>query len=194
MEKVVEHILKLLEEDSKLPIMFHKFPIQTIHRVDVFISLEFINDDRPFVRFNIEAKNVDFDDADYHLYCKVLEQFETPTTFTSEMITKYMQEIIDIMPTLKLDKFDAKLTNKFVFEDEQYIELFKFENVTLKYDICSVCMDLCGTVTECKHHLCIACCSQMSEKEHECDWDGCEICGKKSCPVCRADFDKLIKT
>jgi hypothetical protein len=55
-------------------------------------------------------------------------------------------------------------------------------------------LNLCGTITDCKHHLCLACCSQMVEKIHDCDWEGCEICGKKTCPICRADFDKLIKT
>jgi hypothetical protein len=197
MDKLANHIMSLVEKDKTKTIMFHKFPIKTICEIDVIISLEFIAEN-PCVRFLIDAQ-ICIQDDDSSLFCKVLEKFEEEdglSKITEETIMKYLQQIVDIIPTLKLDKFESVLTDEEIIFDEKIITLFKFDNTVLKYDICSVCHDLCGTITEeCKHHLCVACVGKISENKHDCDFNGiCDECGYKKCPLCRKDFYSIIKT
>jgi hypothetical protein len=191
MNKLAKHVMCLVEKDKTKTIMFHKFPIKTICEIDVIISLEFIVE-APCVRFVIDSQ-VCIQNDESSLFCKVLETFDKEdglSKITEETIMKYLQQMADIIPTLKIDKFESVLTDEETIFDEQIINLFKFENTVLKYDICAVCQDLCGTTTEdCNHHLCISCFSKLPEnKQDDTDFD------TRKCPLCRKDFYSIIKT
>ena len=196
MNKLAKHVMCLVEKDKTKTIMFHKFPIKTICEIDVIISLEFIVE-APCVRFVIDSQ-VCIQNDESSLFCKVLETFDKEdglSKITEETIMKYLQQMADIIPTLKIDKFESVLTDEETIFDEQIINLFKFENTVLKYDICAVCQDLCGTTTECKHYLCIECFGKITETEHDCHPNElCDKCNLKKCPICRKDFYSIIKT
>lgn len=194
MQDCADHIISLIDiEKDKQSIMFHRFPIKTICEIDVIISLEFLNEGKTLVRFLVDSFLLVKDD-DTLLFCKVIDKLENGfANITREKVMDYLKEIIEIIPTLKLDKFTGTLTDEFVFETEQWIQLFKFDNTILKYDICCVCHELCGTTTECHHHICVACVSKLSENNHECSGI-CDECGIKTCPCCRKNFSYIIKT
>jgi hypothetical protein len=92
--------------------------------------------------------------------------------------------MLEIIPTLRLDKLKAKLTQDAPI-DTTYFDLFKFDNVELKYDICSVCHEICNTTTECKHSICIECVSKLDGYESD-DEDTLY-----NCPLCREKFKYL---
>lgn len=193
MQDLADHIISLLEvEKEKQNIMFHRFPIKSICEIDVIMTLEFLKEEKIIVRFLVDSQ-LPIKNEDTIMYSKVIDTVDAFFDITQLKVLGYLQEIIDIIPTLKLDKFAGALTDEFIFENEQILELFKFENTVLKYDTCCVCQELCGTTTACHHHLCIACFSKLAEVEHECE-DICDECGTKKCPICRKDFYFIIKT
>ena len=156
------------------------------------MTLEFLKEEKIIVRFLVDSQ-LPIKNEDTIMYSKVIDTVDAFFDITQLKVLGYLQEMIDIIPTLKLDKFAGALTDEFIFENEQILELFKFENTVLKYDTCCVCQELCGTTTVCHHHLCIACFSKLAEVEHECE-DICDECGTKKCPICRKDFYFIIKT
>jgi len=201
LEGLAQKVKKLLEtpDSNRRRIAFHNFPIRVICGIDVFISFEFLNYDNLIVNFTIEASNSRFTCDEYYVYSKNLETIKgEDISFSSislEMIVGYFEKIIEIIPTLHLDKYDARLTDEPNIYTEELLERFKFENTELKFDICSVCHEVCGTITyECKHYLCIECCGKIAETEHDCHPDGlCDDCGFKKCPLCRESFLNLQK-
>lgn len=200
LEGLARKVLKLLEKNdtTRRRINFHNFPIRKICGIDVYVSFEFTNFDDLNVNFNIEALNTKFDCDEYFLYSKNLETVKGEdilfSSITLEKIVEYFEKVLEIIPNLKLDKYDACLTDEPNIFTEECLSFFKFENTELKYDTCSVCLETCGTITDCKHHLCIDCCGKIDETEHECHPDGlCDECGYKKCPICRGDFMHLQK-
>ena len=201
LEALARKVMKLLENpnSSHRRIAFHNFPIRRICGIDVFVNFEFSNYGNLVVVFTIQPSDVRFMCDEYNVYSKTLDTIEGDnlpfSSITLEKITGYFEKILEIIPTLRLDKHEARLTDEPVVYTDELLELFKFENTELKYDMCVVCHEVCGTITsDCKHHLCIECCGKIAENEHECHPDGlCDDCGYKKCPVCRGDFLTLQK-
>lgn len=201
LEGLVQKVLKLLENDdmTRRRIAFHNFPIKAICGVGVFINFEFSNFKDLIVNFTIEPSSTRFECDEYFLYRKNLEIVKGEdipfSSITFDRVKGYFEKVIEIIPTLRLDKYDCCLTDQPNVFTEECLSLFKFENTELKYDICSVCLDVCGTITsDCKHHLCLECCGKLPENEHECHPDGlCDDCGYRKCPMCRGDFMFLQK-
>jgi hypothetical protein len=99
-------------------------------------------------------------------------------SLTMEQMVSYVERVLEIIPTLRLNKRQGNLS-EYVYSDE-VIGLFKFDNTTThSYEECCVCQELTGTKTECEHHLCLLCMSSLHEVEDE---DGDEV---KKCPMCR---------
>ena len=76
-------------------------------------------------------------------------------------------EMIKNIGTLKLNKKTGNFNNEV---RETHENLYKFENVVLKYQDCCVCLDTTRTKTPCGHSLCWRCYDQLN---------------KKTCPICR---------
>ena len=201
LEGLSRMVMQLLEncDDTHRRVSFHNFPIKKICGVEVYITFEFTNYDDLNVNFMIESSNVRFVCDEYHIFTKTLDTMKGDNlTFSSislEKIVGYFEKVLEIIPNLRLDKYDACLTETPNIFTDECLALFKFENTELKYDICVVCLETCGTMTnDCNHHLCIDCCGKIVETEHDCHPDGiCDDCGYKKCPMCRGDFMSLQK-
>jgi len=189
MEQLAARIhLKIQGEEPS--ISFCDFPIRSICGMDVHVELE-------FQTFRANAmqcalKIITFDvkysrNSETILFSHTLELIQPIvdfTLFTVEKINNYLNQMLEIIPKLRLDKLKAKLTQDDPI-DTTYFELFKFENTELCYDICSVCHELCNTTTECKHSICILCVSKLDG--YESDDEDTEY----DCPLCRAKFKYL---
>jgi hypothetical protein len=168
-------------------ISFCDFPIRSICGIDVHVELQFQSIGANTIQCILiitTSKVLYCEGSNTHLFSKTLDTIKPTvdfTLFTVEKITNYIKQMLDIIPTLRLDKLQACLTQNELI-DLSYIELFKFDNTELKYDICSVCHELCGTKTECKHSICIECVSKLDGYESE-DEDLIY-----DCPLCRAKF------
>ena len=170
---------------------FCDFPIKSICGINIHLELEFQSQGAnakqcvmKIITFDVKYSR----NFDAELFSHTLELIQPTvdfTLFTVEKITNYVNQMLDIIPTLRLDKLKAKLTQDDPI-DTTYFELFKFENTELKYDICSVCHDLCNTKTECKHSICILCVSKLDGYESDEDEDP-----EYDCPLCRAKFKYL---
>ena len=138
--------------------------------------------------FRIFAYEVGYEEAEnagalYVIYSKLFPK--TQAKLQADQVEAYLEEILEIIPTLRFDKKTTKLTADYVYDDEA-VALFKFDNTTTKYEECCVCHELCGTKTECEHSLCLMCISSMprvyDEEEDE------EI---KKCPMCREKIENV---
>jgi len=201
LEGLARMVMKLLEKDdmTRRRVAFHNFPYRKICGIEVFVSFEFTNFDDLVVNFNIEASNTRFSCDEYYIYSKTLDTVKGEdipfSSITLEKIVGYFEKVVEIIPTLKLDKYDVCLSDEPNVFTEECLSFFKFENTELKYDACSVCLETCGSMTsDCKHHLCLECCEKIAETDHDCGPEGiCDECGTKKCPICRTDFMSLQK-
>ena len=168
-------------------ISFCDFPIKSICGIGVHVRLQFQSIGANTIQciLIITTSDVLYEEgSDIHLFSKTLDTIKPTvdfTLFTIEKITNYIKQMLDIIPTLRLDKLHACLTQNEP-TDLSYIELFKFSNTELRYEICSICHEFCNTKTECKHSICIECVSKMDGYESE-DEDPIY-----DCPLCRAKF------
>ena len=169
---------------------FCDFPIRSICGVNIHLELEFqsLGSNAKQCVMKIITFDVKYSrNSDTELFSHTLELIQPTvdfTLFTVEKITNYIKQMLEIISKLRLDKLKAKLTQEEP-NNTSYIELFKFENTKLRYDICSVCHELCNTTTECKHSICIECASKLDG--YESDDEDTEY----SCPLCREKFKYL---
>jgi len=168
-------------------ISFCDFPIRNICGIGVHVSLQFQSIGANTIQCKLIIDTSDvlyYEGKETLLFSRSLDMI-TPTVdftlFTCEKITNYIKQMLDIIPTLRLDKLKAYFTQEEPI-DISYIELFKFENTELKYEICSICHDLCGTRTKCKHSICIECVSKLDGYQSD------EEDPEYDCPLCRAKF------
>jgi hypothetical protein len=171
---------------------FCDFPIRSICGVNIHLELEFqsLGANAKQCVIKIITFDVKYSgNSDTELFSHTLELIRPTvdfTLFTVEKITNYIKQMLEIIPKLRLNKLKAKLTQEEPI-DTSYIELFKFENTELRYDICSVCHELCNTTTKCKHSICIECASKLDGYEsddEETEYD---------CPLCRTRFIYLCR-
>jgi len=129
------------------------------------------------VVFRVQTFEMGNGDAPHVIYGKKLNAASTKS-LTMEQMVSYVERVLEIIPTLRLNKRQGNLS-EYVYSDE-VIGLFKFDNTTThSYEECCVCQELTGTKTECEHHLCLLCMSSLHEVEDE---DGE---AEKNCPMCR---------
>jgi len=193
----IERFVNLIEQAPLVygAVSYDEFPIHRICGIHVTIQYE-IEFNRDFnqrtSKLTINTCEI-FNEQEnaWLLYQQNLETLNTE--FTHENYVKDVKRILTIIPLLRISKQQGMFIIGKERIDEEIIELFKFENTITLYEKCCVCLELCGTkIPACNHILCITCFVSMPKKVHECDGD-CEDCGKKSCPLCRNDFDILKK-
>jgi hypothetical protein len=168
---------------------FYDFPIKSICGMNVDIDLAFLSlgANTKQSRMKIITNDVSYAaHSDTELYDYPLETIQNIefSFFTIEKIIDYIKQMLEIIPTLRLDKLKAKLTQDDPI-DTTYFDLFKFDNTTCKYDVCCVCHDLCGTTTECKHPICIECVPKLDGYESD------DEPTTRDCPLCRNQFKYL---
>ena len=97
----------------------------------------------------------------------------------SQGISNICKNYVDTINKLKVDKINSCLTT----EKTAVIckSLFN-SNVKMRYEPCSVCLDDTNRKTQCKHSLCIVCCSKIEPS--------CSVCSRGiKCPICRDVID-----
>jgi hypothetical protein len=172
---------------------FCDFPIRSICGMKVHIELSFesLGLKRKQCTMRINTFDVLYsENSETQLFSYTFDSIDPATNFTiftEEKIIDYIKQMLDIIPTLRLDKLKACLTQREPM-DTSYFELFKFDNTELKYDICSVCHELCGTKTKCKHTICIECASKLDGYQSDEDEDP-----EYDCPLCRAKFKYICR-
>jgi hypothetical protein len=76
-----------------------------------------------------------------------------------------------LMERLSELKYDNKYGSiYYINKNKHYEECYKFDNLTLKYNECCVCMEMTRTKTMCSHSLCWICFDKLKNKK---------------CPLCR---------
>jgi hypothetical protein len=190
MEQLAARIHTKIQKEEP-SISFCDFPIRSICGIDVHVELQFQSIGAHTIECVLIITTEDVlycEGSNTHLFSKTLDTIKPTadfTLFTVEKITDYIKQMLVIIPKLQLNKLDAKLTQEEPI-DTSYIELFKFQNTEIKYDICSVCHDLCGTTTKCNHFICIECASKLDGYQSDEDSDP-----EYDCPLCREKFKYL---
>ena len=186
MEQLAARIHEKIQSSVHEQRPFCDFPIKSICGMNVQLELVFLSlgANTKQVRICIGTYDVIYAaHSETQLFDHTLETIQNIefSFFTIEKIIDYIKQMLEIIPTLRLDKLKAKLTQDAPI-DTTYFDLFKFDNTTCKYDVCCVCHDLCGTTTECKHPICIECVSKLDGYESD-DEDTLY-----NCPLCREKF------
>ena len=95
--------------------------------------------------------------------------YSEPTSPISEGVGNILQKYVNTMNELKVDKIQSCLTS----EKIENCKIFN-DNVKLRFDLCSVCLEDTNKKTPCGHSLCIVCWSR--------------IIGDIKCPICREEL------
>jgi len=185
MESLAARIHKKIQSSEHECRPFCDFPIKSICGMNVHVELVFLSlgANTKQARIIIGTDDVSYDThSETQLFAHTLESIKGDfTLFTVEKITNYINQMLEIIPTLRLDKLKSCLTQDDPI-DTTYFDLFKFDNTELKYDICCVCHDLCNTKTECKHPICIECVPKIDGYESD------DEPTRRDCPLCRNQF------
>ena len=95
----------------------------------------------------------------------------TLTLYEDRAMPENYQGFQQMMERLSELKFDNKHgTIYHINKNKHYEECYTFNNLTLKYNECAVCMEITRTKTMCSHTLCWSCFDKLK---------------KKTCPICR---------
>jgi hypothetical protein len=93
----------------------------------------------------------------------------------SEGIGNICQKYVDTINVLKVDKLNSQLTTE---KPSILCKSLFNNNVKLRFESCSVCLDDTNRKTHCGHYLCLLCVSKITAECSECNR------GIK-CPICR---------
>lgn len=194
----IERFANLIEQEplSYGVKVYDKFPINRICGIHVMINYEIeVNREYNFCfsKLTIVTSSIFDDNQDaWLLYRQDLQRIEQKTEFTHENYVKDVKKILTIIPLLHISKQEGMFIIGKERIDEELVELFKFDNTITLYEKCCICYELCGSkIQACNHILCITCFLSMPKKVHECDGGECDDCGKKTCPLCRNEFEFL---
>jgi hypothetical protein len=188
MEQLAARIFDKIQSSEHGSRTFCDFPIKSICGMNVHLELSFLSLGASTKQVRIVIGTYDIcysENSETQLFFHTLETINRSgvdfTIFTIEKIMNYIKQMLEIIPTLRLDKLKSCLTQSDPI-DTSYFDLFKFDNTELKYDICSVCHELCNTKTECKHPICIECVPRLDGYESD------DEMTKRDCPLCRQQF------
>ena len=103
-------------------------------------------------------------------------------------VDKYqdLQTFIQTLPRLKYNLITNELHDGDELQQHQkniilgydlYKCMEKSDNITTRFDECSVCMEECSTRTNCKHTICLKCESKLHTQK---------------CPICRSRYDHYV--
>jgi hypothetical protein len=113
--------------------------------------------------------------------------------FTKETAKETIQNIIELIKNLKLDKTTNYLRDKRIEVPEQIMtpqdiyDLFACENVKLEFNECCVCHEITNSYfRECKHTICFVCCSKLTIEN---DCVNCPMCRNEAC-ICSVSGDR----
>jgi hypothetical protein len=191
MEQLAARIHEKIQSSVHEQRPFCDFPIKSICGMNVHLELVFLSlgANTKQVRICIGTYDVSYAaHTETQLFAHTLETIQNIefSFFTIEKIIDYIKQMLEIIPTLQLDKLKAKLTQDAPI-DMTYFDLFKFDNTQIKYDDCCVCREICNTTTECKHPICILCVSKLDGYESD------DEPTARDCPLCRQQFKYLCR-
>lgn len=130
------------------------------------------------------------DEASKRLYKKKLSPVMTAKTLTKTVLKKYLRTAMEVLPTLKFDKYNGQFTTdekKMRFNETWCSLLQDQDGICTKSDECCVCRENTLTKTHCcSNKLCYGCWDKIKEREDEKDRDsGYYVL---PCPMCRHDL------
>jgi len=175
---------KKMQDANKL---IYSLEIATIDEMPVSAFLE-LCDGFKNIKFYVNSntiidhtKNSDYDNITYYKKTMLIEDIDSnelkDITYTVEEIVKVINDVRELLPQLKFNV----TVGEFVTDDnpiKEFLalqELFTCNNITLVYDVCSVCHEITKTKTQCKHPLCYKC------------WEKLPVVNDVTikCPICR---------
>jgi hypothetical protein len=140
-----------------------ELPISEINDLPVTVYIIISRDPNIGLSLSIRSTVWDTFEDDYLLV------YSEPTSPISEGVGNILQKYVNIINELKVDKIQSCLTSQKISN----CKIFN-ENVKLRFDTCSVCLEDTNKKTPCGHSLCIICWSK--------------IVGDLRCPICREEL------
>ena len=167
-------INKLKTSDSPVTL-----PIRTIDGIKVYAYIRTRKEHGVIMWCFLEIQSVhSYWDEDEH----DLSTFNLfSMTESDPVLETCIPKMVETISKLKFDKLIGRFLTTNDSSVVEMLSLFeKFENVTLCFDKCCVCLDYTMSKTMCKHCVCIQC------------WDNIE---RDVCPMCRKNMEngKIIK-
>jgi hypothetical protein len=190
---IIEDIFRSVTEDRTKTqgfILYHFKTIKSLRDINCDFELRFgFNDINPKFSVVFKIRHSYMYDYDYDT-CDVLfdhyykNDFEL---FNEEAVRIIIDEMLEIIPTLKFDLFTGKFVKRHHLQAAE-LDMFKdIEGLELKGEKCSICFEIVNTTSHCKHYLCVPCYQQIPLKKDEDDEDDDEDADDiyRSCPICR---------
>lgn len=139
----------------------YKFRIDMIDgvKVNVWALKDLDHKKQPYMKFEIDF----WHDIDKELCRSICHNFDE---FILLMTTR--------LPQLRFDKHSEQFTKP----EKRFESLIRMHNVKPDGEMCCVCHELTISKTQCKHHMCLQCWSQLANTS-------CPMCRK--CLCCNAD-------
>jgi len=140
-----------------------ELPIAEIN--DLPVTVYIIISQNPDIGLNLSIRSTVWDtfEDDYLLV------YSDSISLLSEGIENICTKYVDTINELKVDKIQSCLTSEKIAN----CKIFN-DNVKLRFDSCSVCLEDTNKKTSCGHSLCILCWSR--------------IIGDLRCPICREEL------
>ena len=187
-------ILKIVNLKSQGGGKAHYLPIKQISGVRVdCVQIHVAKTDRSVLSKLPHHKDILLKiDTDYLPHSIYAEWFD----FTKETAKETIQNIIELIKNLKLDKTTNYLRDQRIEVPEQIItpqdtyDLFACENVKLEFNECCVCHEITNSYfRECKHTICFECCSKLIIED---DCVTCPMCRDEACICSSSNGDDTL--
>ena len=154
-------------------------------------DIEF-DDGEILVKHGIHADIVSLNIDHFFIYGKLLtKDFHFTKETAKEDTLRILDFIKNMMFNKELNKYVDKRENEYTspLTPTLWKEMFEEcnEDVTTNWDDCCICKEITNTqLTECKHSVCLSCCSRLKPKQEL----EAEVWSFK-CPLCRAECSAL---